>query len=335
MTIAHIKEPSDDILDDSLAGGLDDSSESGLDDNLNNGSDDGLDNGLDDLIRRHTARKPEKRRDIKVSRNRSNKLKSLLSMYEQYLTIEGIPQMEFVWRNLENKVVLTPSEINAFLQMTMEFEDYERNSASDGVGHFITALIQNSYNAGHNNFVLYTSNLREKTDKLGWFTKGKSKRLINIKIFGDLGNHCFENGEYLSVEIYGNVGSSCGSCVKYSTLRIEGNADEWCGTNAEYSSVIINGNAKDKCGHNANSSSFVIKGYVIFDIHYFHAENSSYRLDGDLIGIKFGGGCSNCEFLTTNKRTLKKLLQSDLKNGTSNKIYFIRANGTKRLVWYN
>src|SRR3989338_8965093 len=297
MTIAHIKEPSDDILDDSLAGGLDDSSESGLDDNLNNGSDDGLDNGLDDLIRRHTARKPEKRRDIKVSRNRSNKLKSLLSVYEQYLTIEGIPQMEFVWRNLENKVVLTPSEINAFLQMTMEFEDYERNSASDGVGHFITALIQNSYNAGHRNFVLYTSNLREKTDKLGWFTKGKSKRLINIKIFGDLGNHCFENAEYLSVNIYGN--------------------------------------AKDKCGHNANSSSFVIKGYVIFDIHYFHAENSSYRLDGDLIGIKFGGGCSNCEFLTTNKRTLKKLLQSDLKNGTSNKIYFIRANGTKRLVWYN
>ena len=49
MTIAHIKEPSDDILDDSLAGGLDDSSESGLDDNLNNGSDDGLDNGLEIL----------------------------------------------------------------------------------------------------------------------------------------------------------------------------------------------------------------------------------------------------------------------------------------------
>ena len=328
----HIKEPGS---DDSLGDGLDGSIDDGLDDNLNNGLDDGLDDGLGDLIRRHTAQKPEKRRDIKVSRNRSNKLKSLLSMYEQYLTIEGIPQMEFVWRNLENKVVLTPSEINAFLQMTMEVEDYERSSASDGVGHFITALIQNSYNAGHNNFVLYTSNLREKTDKLGWFTKGKSKRLINIKIFGDLGNHCFENGEYLSVEIYGNVGSSCGSCVKYSTLRIEGNADEWCGTNAEYSSVIINGNAKDKCGHNANSSSFVIKGYVIFDIHYFHAENSSYRLDGDLIGIKFGGGCSNCEFLTTNKRTLKKLLQSDLKNGTSNKIYFIRANGTKRLVWYN
>ena len=101
----------------------------------------------------------------------------------------------------------------------MEVEDYERSSASDGVGHFITALIQNSYNAGHNNFVLYTSNLREKTDKLGWFTKGKSKRLINIKIFGDLGNHCFENGEYLSVEIYGNVGSICGGDVKYSSLK--------------------------------------------------------------------------------------------------------------------
>ena len=105
MTIAHIKEPSDDILDDSLAGGLDDSSESGLDDNLNNGSDDGLDNGLDDLIRRHTARKPEKRRDIKVSRNRSNKLKSLLSMYEQYLTIEGIPQMLFCRRRWKLRIM--------------------------------------------------------------------------------------------------------------------------------------------------------------------------------------------------------------------------------------
>ncbi|MBI4453656.1 hypothetical protein HY636_03355 [Candidatus Woesearchaeota archaeon] len=311
LTQVHIKRPDDD------------------------GSDDSLDDGLDDLIRRHTAQKPEKRREIKVSRNRSNKLKSLLRTYEQYLTIEGVPQLEFVRKNLENKMVLTPLEINAFLQMTLESEGREKDYMIEGAGMFISTLIQNSYNARHNHFVLDTSNLRGKIDKLGWFIKGSSKRLINIKVFGDLGNDCFDEGKYLSVDIYGNVGSGYATNVKYSSLKIDGNAGEWCCSNAEYSSVIINGNAKDKCGHNAKASFFVIKGYGTFEIHYFHAENSSYRLDGDLIGIKFGGGCSNCEFLTPNKRTLKKLLQSDLKSGTKNKIYFVRANGTKKLIEYN
>src|SRR3989344_69860 len=105
LSQVHIKGPEDDILDDSLADGLDD----------------GSDYGLDDLISGYTARKPDERKEIEVVGE--HKFSGLLRKYEHCLEIDAKYKLDdpikaYNYINENVKEILTPSEINAFLQTT-------------------------------------------------------------------------------------------------------------------------------------------------------------------------------------------------------------------------
>jgi len=110
----HIKEPGS---DDSLGDGLDGSIDDGLDDNLNNGLDDGLDDGLGDLIRRHTARKPDDKQEVKIEHTYNTK--KMLKEFNKVLKLDDHIYflLEFK-KHLERTLtdVLTPTEINILLQ---------------------------------------------------------------------------------------------------------------------------------------------------------------------------------------------------------------------------
>src|SRR3989338_10932475 len=107
MTIAHIKGPNGDSLDDGLGNGLDGS----------------LDDGLDDLIRRQTARKPEDRKAIEVIGER--KFGELWVKYERALNIVDTLKVNLIeeYSDMIITDVLTPQDIEEFLKLTVAYEN--------------------------------------------------------------------------------------------------------------------------------------------------------------------------------------------------------------------
>ena len=184
------------------------------------------DDGLDDLIRRHTARSLDGKKEIEVVGE--NKFGMLLKKYEHSMKKKD----SFYWiNNVNNPLdviseVLTPDEINVFLQTTIRYEDNEKYNES--IHMFISILINNSYNAGYNNFRLNTENLKRKINELGEKLEGHSNRIIHISIKGD-------------------VGTFCGSETKYASFVITGKVESFLSYAAENSSFTLNGEFIDKC----------------------------------------------------------------------------------------
>ena len=155
MTIAHIKGPSNDILDGSL------------------------DDGLDALIRRHTARRPDEKKEIEVVGE--HKFSKLLETYELFLRRKDFfVKDKEILDEIED--VLSVEDINTLLQLTIRYEDYEEEY-SRCTGLFINRLIKNSYNAGYNNFVLNTMALSRSLDNLGENFCGLPYRMIYVQIY--------------------------------------------------------------------------------------------------------------------------------------------------------
>ena len=106
--------------------------------------------GIEGLLAGMTPTLPEERRVLPTN----SLFQELREQYERLREECGsfyLPQsVNLVY--YEVRSVLTPTKINLFLQSTITSE-HKRNYASF-TGLFISRLIQNSYNAGNNNFVL-------------------------------------------------------------------------------------------------------------------------------------------------------------------------------------
>ncbi|MBI4453652.1 hypothetical protein HY636_03335 [Candidatus Woesearchaeota archaeon] len=245
------------------------------------------DDGLDALIRRQTAQKPDEKRKVKVVGE--NKFGNLLRRYELFLGRKNyfIKNKEIL-DGIED--VLTVEDINAFLQLTVGFEDYEKDY-SRGTSRFINRLIQNSYNAGYNNFVLNTIVLSKKLDHFGENFCGLPYRMISVQIDGDIGVNCGMNAFCSSFTINGNANSCCGYKIYNSIITVKGDVGNWFGFGAKYSSFTIN--------EGVNTDNYT----------------------DDTIG---------CTFKTQNPKTLDKLLEYFQKN-KSHKFYLIHPDGTEEL----
>ncbi len=118
-------------------------------------------------------------------------------------------------RELEQQVkeILTPTELAVFLQSTMLHEEDENYARATGL--FLTVLIQNSYRAGGNNFILPFHNLPAPED-VGLFLRGDGENPIVITLQG--------------------TGQSVGNFSQNVVYKIEGNAKYRFGqkTNATY-----------------------------------------------------------------------------------------------------
>ena len=112
--------------------------------------------------------------------------------------------------------VLTPSQINYFLQATIELESCKGYAHS--VCRFMRPLIQNSYDAGHNGFTLNTKDL-PLIGSVGWSLKGTEDRLLMLGVEGDAGNILGLGARHACFTLNGNyVGDNLGSTAFYSTF---------------------------------------------------------------------------------------------------------------------
>ena len=184
------------------------------DDGLDNGLDDGLggslDDGLGDLIRRHTARKPDDKKRIKVGH--TSKTMNVLEQFREVLKLDNNTYYISRFKDYLEKTmadVLTPTEIGIVFQVILhETENKQLNYlddlTSERIGMFTTHLIQLSYNAGNNDFVLITENSLRMISEIGYRLNGKKDRMVKIKVRGDVRCLC-HCSSYCDIDIDGNT----------------------------------------------------------------------------------------------------------------------------------
>jgi len=209
-------------------------------------------------------------------------LEDVLKQYEKILEMK----IDYYACNAVERIktVLEPEQINTFLQATIPFETHK--NYAENTGYFITKLIQNSYNAGHNRFKLGTKVLTKRIKDIGWQLKGKEGKPLELLVEGDVGNWCGTEAEYSTISIAGNAGDWCGAMAKYLSLSIEGDVGNDCCKWIEHSFVIIDGNAGHRLGYGAKGTVFKtpnretfeeLKQYVSRDkknkIYFIHKPN--------------------------------------------------------------
>ena len=282
MTIAHIKGPGDDSLGD------------------------GSDDGLDDLIRRHTAQRPDERKEIEVVGK--NKLGELWVKYERALNIVDSLKVDIIEYYVDRAIddVLTPSQIEEFFRLTIAYENNKHYQKCTKL--IINELILNSYSADNNGFVLNTNELAKPIDELCANLRGTQNKPINITINGDVGNYFCSRGEFLSVTINGNTGDICNDGGSNSSFIIKGNAKSISGSSCSF---IVNGSVK--------------KMYI--DIGY----SSSYTINGEVKDQEFSVYATRHVYKTSNPKTLDVFLRR-IPIFRGHNVYFIDEEGNEKQV---
>lgn len=177
--------------------------------------------------------------------------------------------------------VLSPGQIDLVLQGLLRSEGRPFDTVAS---LFVNRLIQNSYDAGHNDFVLTLDDA--EVPLLGDMLKGSSRRELQLKIIGHAGIWCGSHSEYGSFTIEGDVENWCGSDAKNSRFLVKGSAGYGCGLTSEHSEFIIEKDVSWGCGNNSQSSVFSI---------------------GRNIGIDCGKGSQNSTYIASTKQTLEQL----------------------------
>ena len=115
--------------------------------------------------------------------------------------------------------VLSPKEINEFLQKTRDFNlgqcSYNRITVL-----YVTKLIQNSFNAGHSRFHL---SMPMELDCVGFGLKGSLQQNVIVDVDYSLGSSCFTGSERCSAFIVGSVKNNFARCAKNSVFEVKGN----------------------------------------------------------------------------------------------------------------
>jgi len=243
-----------------------------------------LEMALNPLDRYKGTRKPDEVRKSDVApASDIPDLELLIRKYEQNIhdrTLRKYGDAENYFSLLRPIVteVLTPSQINKFLQYTIK---HDSSNMYNGV--FVTLLIQNSYNNNHNNFFLDSKALTYVLQGIGYKLKGKKQDRINLTINGDVGCGCGEEARELNLFAV-NAGAFCGEEAVSSRFTITGNVEEFCGRDAtfcgfnigkragndcgnssRYSVFLIGKSAGVECGHDSTESKFDIKGGVAYE----------------------------------------------------------------------
>ena len=129
--------------------------------------------------------------------------------------------------------ILTPAEINSFLQTTQQYADHRYYHRT---GLVISSLINNSYSSGYNGFSINTT---EDLPRINF---------VMNNIIGKETNP-------LLISVQGNIGYYVGYRTQYSAFTFNGSVGE-CGDEAQNSTFLFNGEAGLCSGRGAKNCTF-------------------------------------------------------------------------------
>ncbi len=117
---------------------------------------------------------------------------------------------------------LTPFELNLFLQMTLLYEKAENYSRA--TGYLFNYLMERSYEAGFNDFILDTTNLHHPLHALGAL-KGVEDNPLQLTINGNVGTLVGCGARYAHIRVYGNAGSDFAYKAEHCRFWLSGNLE--------------------------------------------------------------------------------------------------------------
>lgn len=170
--------------------------------------------------------------------------------------------------------VLTPVQINNFLQETIAYEN--RESQPWHKGKFVGWLIEESYKAGHNHFVLNTKAGGRPLRELCCWVKCRKRQPLEIKVDGPLGMLCGGNSEHIILSA-DSIGEQCGAEGKNLTINAS-SIGNYCGEQGNH--VIVSAEEGGYyCGRNATESIFRTSNMETLErMKYYVARFSKNRI---------------------------------------------------------
>lgn len=271
--------------------------------------------GLSDFLSSYTPGQLEQTHGISVKGN--NVMANLLQIYQQFLEMDDLPclhsslmaetssieEMIQYFKDDIKEVVLSPAEINAFLQKTIFYEDEGWYTGLTGI--FVSVLMQQSYEAGHNKFHLNVE-LFPQLDNLAVLVQGTKKKPIEISMTGNIGEHFGQGAAYARLQATKNGKIGFVGCrTQKSTLTLYGDVSD-VGFHSYDSNFIIHGNVKEG----------------LFGPLFSGAQKSTCSIDGSFEGNKTKLVAQNCTFTTPYKKTYA-LLKKHVPKG--NKVILLKT----------
>jgi hypothetical protein len=148
-------------------------------------------NGIDGLVSDITPGEVEEQQEVHVQGD--NPLAEVMEKYQNRTTDD-----DFDYLTLTE--VLTPDQINLFIEATKVYEDNPGYTFI--TSEFANKLIQNSYNVGHNNFSVTLQD--HVLSDMGCYLTGKPDKPLTVIINGNIIDS-IRHSQYVSITINGDL----------------------------------------------------------------------------------------------------------------------------------
>ncbi len=277
---------------------------------------------LDQLLEGYTPKKVEEEGEIMTD---SEEYRPLLKKYEKIMEAPSDPSKSFVRDENEITEILNPEQIPLFLLHTLRYQDRKNYPLNTAI--FLSRLIQNSYQAGYNDFCF------ESLPDIGGmcsYLLGSKNNPIRIRFKGDIGLFYGAKSEYIEMDIEGNASMNCGHCIKNSRVTIQGSVYQRCGFMAEESVFEIFGTTDKNCALGSGDSAFIFHNKVDEGCAG-QVEGLTLTFHGPLVP-PLGMWTKKSTYKTTSLATKKVLLESGVDTYEENKIVFIHSDGREEVV---
>jgi len=195
-------------------------------------------NGIDGLVSGYSPGKVEGQKELETIGG----FQELLNKYQKNLARGVVGLVELVdFLNTDNKIseILPPADIQSFLQAVRPYR-YNRHFSSV-TPRLLNQLIQNSYEAGYNDFHL---NLYSIMKAVCSEVHGSDSNPICIEIEGYVGNSSVSSVNRATIKVKGDTGPLFGSLARDSTIYIDGNVGQLFANRAERCTFILHGQAE-------------------------------------------------------------------------------------------
>src|SRR3989344_3131912 len=218
---------------------------------------------LDDVLRGEELKSSEHTKTgftEKTSTQKTENLERALNIYSKIVFAkegELFGNIQSYINSLET-VILTPPQIDLFFQTILKESKDKLKSHETGL--YLTKLIQNSYNNGHNNFTLTIGN--NTLNLVCYELKAKKERPLIITFDGIVGDLCCAFSEYIITTFNKHTGDNC--C--YESRNVVATFNEvvrnLCGRGTTNMIAIFNGKVGNNCGLLSENMSGTFNGQV-------------------------------------------------------------------------
>ncbi|GAG50666.1 unnamed protein product, partial [marine sediment metagenome] len=162
------------------------------------------------------GKEPEKEKKVELEVD-----ETVERIFEGYKKLRDTREYNELKEGTSKLEVLKPAQIDKLLQWIRS--ETPRDKVENWItGDFLTGIIQDSYDAGYNDFVLTTADT--EINEMGNGLEGTEENPIKLDIKGIAGYRCGDNSKNSEFNIEGNVEGNCGSKSKNSTFNIKGDA---------------------------------------------------------------------------------------------------------------